>query len=65
MSNLTRYKMRIEDSPDGECQTVISVPSTTGQWVKFDDIKELLNSSYNSESAQCDNCHYVKMGECS
>jgi len=57
MSNLTRYKMRIEDSPSGECQAVLPVASKEGRWVKFDDIKELLNSSHNKQSTPlCSAC---------
>ena len=58
MSNLTRYDH--ESDPYGLCDMCGSkmVESVDGDYVKFDDIKELLNSSHNKQSTPftCDGC---------
>jgi hypothetical protein len=45
MSNFERYDVA---SSDGWNNENYIVPTSDGMWVKFDDIKELLNSSHNS-----------------
>jgi len=49
MSNLTRYDFEDGDIMDGIGGSM--VVSIDGEYVKFDDIKELLNSSHNRLSA--------------
>jgi hypothetical protein len=46
MSNLKRYT---ESFLQGEC-IGMEEDSLNGQWVKFDDIKELLNTAHNTAS---------------
>ena len=54
MSNLTRYDL--EHSSVKHHREL--VPSVGGDWVKFDDIKELLNIAHNcATDAICPNCH--------
>ena len=67
ISNLTRYKMKIDTSPGGECQTVVSVASTNGKYVKFDDVKELLQTAHNKQiipCADCSNKHSYRCNTC-
>ena len=54
MSNLTRY----DHKSNGYNDYKEMVPSNDGAWVKFDDIKELLNSSHNTPimPCKCVNC---------
>jgi hypothetical protein len=33
-----------------------------GEWVKFDNIKELLNTAHNSQSTQCSTCDRKSRG---
>ena len=47
MANLKRYDIDEKFDFHGNSETVVG--SANGDWVKFDDIKELLNSSDNSE----------------
>ena len=47
MSNLTRYDFATEKGYNHYSQYF---PTSIGMWVKFDDIKELLNSSHNTGS---------------
>jgi len=49
MSNLKRYT---ESFCCGEYDGM-EEDSLAGEWVKFDDIKELLNTSHNSRLPQC------------
>ena len=54
MSNLTRYTIDyVPDSCDGDY--VQHNVSKDGEYVKFDDVKELLNSSHNSAMVPCAN----------
>ncbi len=57
MSNLTRYTMVIRRDHDGFA-TVAGKVSQQGEWVKFDDIKELLNTAHNSAIVLCPACKY-------
>jgi hypothetical protein len=53
MENLKRYYL--DTSPcyaECGCYSVMD-ESESGEWVKFDDIKELLNSLHNKQSAPC------------
>ena len=45
MENLTRY-----DLVDGEYLSKEMSVSSSGEWVKFSDIKELLQTSHNKQS---------------
>ena len=51
MSNLIRYS---DQSSVGE--EMCMLPDPEGSWVKFDDVKELLNSSHNKQSTPCVTC---------
>ena len=54
MSNLTRYDLGGYDC--GQTCTACGVDvSADGDYVKFDDIKELLNSSHNTAITKCPN----------
>jgi len=55
MSNLTRYSLRNVAWGDGDCHTMVE--SSVGEYVKFDDIKDLLPTANNSASKPC---QYVK-----
>ena len=46
MSNLTRYTM--EHGKYAGIPYINEVPHLAGEWVKFDDIKELLQTSHNN-----------------
>ena len=35
---LTRYRMKIETSPSGECQAIVPSKSKKGRYVRFDDV---------------------------
>lgn len=48
MSNLKRYSLQNIAWGDGDCHTMEE--SVDGTFVKFDDIKELLNSPHNTGS---------------
>ena len=64
MSNLTRYDFATEKGYNHYSQYF---PTSIGMWVKFDDIKELLNSSHNSEGAPCEvaaSCPVHRCREC-
>jgi len=51
MSNLTRYTM--EHGKYAGLPYINEVPHPAGEYVKFDDIKELLNTAHNTQSKQC------------
>ena len=50
MSNLTRYIM--EHGKYSGLSYINEVPHPTGEWVKFDDIKELLNTDVQQLKAE-------------
>jgi len=52
MSNLTRYFIFAEGDPH-ESELVV-VADKSGEWVKFDDIKGLLNSTPNRPIMPCE-----------
>ena len=47
MSNLTRYTMVVRRDHEGFA-TAAGKVRQNGEWVKFDDIKELLNTAHNN-----------------
>ena len=49
MANLTRYKLKVRYSEE-DGHYAVGVVRQEGEWVKFDDVKELLNKSPNSAS---------------
>jgi hypothetical protein len=49
MSNLTRYTLVTQDDNGDECEGYVE-QSDDGEFVKFDDIKELLNTAHNTAS---------------
>ena len=51
MANLKRYTNFVD-----EFGKTIVLESNNGEWVKFDDIKELLNTSTNSAMTKCSCC---------
>jgi len=55
MSNLTRYNFWRDSIADCYCGME---EIADGEYVKFDDIKELLNTAHNSQSTPfCLQCH--------
>ncbi len=58
MEKLTRYNLEWFNRTDTMDNFHQMVASEEGVWVKFDDIKELLNSSHTSQSMPftCDGC---------
>ena len=55
MPNLTRYDRTGCSDLDCMCGGEMVV-SDSGEYVKFDDIKDLLNSSHNKQSTPCSKC---------
>ena len=49
MENLTRYSIEELNNPVDYC----IVESPIGEWVKFSDIKELLQTSHNKQITPC------------
>jgi len=56
MANLTRYNLEWFNRTKTMDNFHQMVASDEGAWVKFDDIKELLNSSHNSAMLSCQSC---------
>jgi hypothetical protein len=55
-ANLTRYTCFLRD--DGHSIAALMVPSDTGEYVKFADVKESLSKSHNKQSTPyCLQCH--------
>ena len=55
MSNLTRYHVKFHSERYGG-PVYMFFESPEGEYVKFDDIKELLNTAHNSRVTQCPTC---------
>jgi DnaJ-class molecular chaperone len=55
MENLTRYSPAILNN-NGVAEASMC-PTNVGAYVKFSDIKELLQTSHNKPSAPCPNCN--------
>jgi hypothetical protein len=53
-ANLTRYTCFLRD--DGHSIAALMVPSDTGEYVKFADVKESLSKSHNKQSTPCPMC---------
>jgi hypothetical protein len=51
MENLTRYKMETCECNDWNCDKIDAWPDPDGEWVKFSDIVELLQTAHNRQSA--------------
>lgn len=52
MSNLTRYDCELEENVDWG-HSAVMVKSSTGEYVKFDDIKEFLKPAHNKQGTPC------------
>jgi hypothetical protein len=56
MENLTRYEMETCECNDWECDKVDVWPSKEGEWVKFSDVKELLQTANQQLKAKISAC---------
>jgi hypothetical protein len=61
MENLTRHDLSLRN--DGHSVVAIMSPCSEGEWVKFSDIKELLQTSANMPSAPCQH-DKVEVSDC-
>jgi len=52
MENLTRYKMETCECNDWNCDKIDAWPDPEGEWVKFSDIKELLQTDAQQLKAE-------------
>ena len=59
MANLTRYELTIQHGKDGE-HVALYHAMENGEWVKFEDVKELLQTAHNKQSTPlvefCEDC---------
>jgi hypothetical protein len=63
MENLTRYKMETCECNNWDCDKVDAWSDPEGEWVKFSDIKELLQTANNN--ARDEICpHYIMSAPC-
>ena len=63
MSNIKRYKLTLK----GETMSALRAEleeNENGAWVRYDDIKHLLKTSHNSDSAKCDSCETCLHEDC-
>jgi hypothetical protein len=56
MKNLTRYKMETRECNNWDCDKVDAWPDKDGEWIKYSDVKELLQTAPNITSTPCSTC---------